>query len=201
MKAVIFCGGNVDICALRYIDDGDLIVCADSGYDRALALGIVPDIIIGDMDSISADYTENDSIVYPTRKDYTDSELVIDYVIEKGADKIVMFGMIGTRFDHSFANISLLLKCRGRDAVIIDKNNIIQMLFDTVTVGGNVGDTVSILPFSGDLEGVTTTGLEYPLYDSTVRIGTSLGVSNKMTGKVCTISLKKGIALIIRSND
>ncbi|MBE7016176.1 MAG: hypothetical protein E7417_05070 [Ruminococcaceae bacterium] len=70
-----------------------------------------------------------------------------------------------------------------------------------MVIEGAVGDTVSILPFSGDLEGVSTEGLEYSLSDSEVKLGTSLGVSNRMTEDTCKITIKKGTALVIRSKD
>lgn len=201
MRAVIICGGNVGEYILEYVDKDDCIICADSGYDRAIKYGLSPDIIIGDMDSVKADFSSENTIVYPSRKDYTDSELVLDYAISNGFDKILMFGMTGTRMDHTYANISLLLKCRNADVVIIDENNEIRMLFDEIKIKGKIGDTVSILPFSSDLVGVTSKGLEYSLNNSTVKIGTSLGVSNKMTEEACTIEIKEGIALVIRSKD
>ena len=201
MRAVIICGGSVDEYILDYIKETDYIICADSGFDHANKFGIKPNIIIGDMDSVRTGIGALQSIVYPTKKDFTDSELALFHAIEKGADQILMFGMMGTRMDHSYANLSLLLNCRYIDAVIIDSNNIIRMVFDELTINGEIGDTVSILPFSGDVQGVTTSGLEYPLTDSTLKIGTSLGVSNKMTHKKCSITVKKGTALVIRSKD
>jgi len=201
MRAVIVCGGNVGAYISEYLKEDDYIICADSGYDHARMLGISPDIVIGDMDSVKTQYNEEKTLIYPTRKDFTDSELALDYAIGKGYKNIIMFGMIGTRMDHTYANLSLLLKCRGIDAVIIDNNNHIRMVFDKIIINGKCGDTVSILPFSGDVTGVTTTGLEYSLNDSTLKIGTSLGVSNVMTADVCIVSVKEGVALVIRSND
>ena len=201
MRAIVICGGCVGEYILNYVKSDDYIICADSGYDRAKKFGIKPDIIIGDMDSVKADLEDNSTIIYPQKKDFTDSELALFHAKEKGATEILMFGMIGTRMDHSYANISLLLNCRDADAVIIDGNNIIRMVFDEISIKGEIGDAVSILPFSGDVQGVTTKGLEYPLSDSTLKMGTSLGVSNKMTEKECCITIKKGAALVIRSND
>lgn len=201
MRAVIICGGTVEDYILDYIKDTDYVICADSGYDRAKKFSIEPNIIIGDMDSVKTDLGDNQSIVYPAKKDFTDSELALFHAIEKGADQILMFGMIGTRMDHTYANLSLLLNCKDIGAVIIDGNNIIRMVFDQLTLHGEIGDTVSILPFAGDVHGVSTSGLEYPLENSTIKIGTSLGVSNKMTNPQCCITVKKGTALVIRSND
>ena len=201
MRSIIICGGNVDSYILDYIRDGDYIICADSGYDHARKFGISPDIVIGDMDSVKSDYTSENTVLFPPKKDFTDSELALKFAMDKGFDEILMFGMIGTRMDHSFANLSLLLNCKGFDAKIIDKNNIIQMVFDEITLNGKIGDTISILPFSEDAIGVTTSGLLYTLNNATIKIGTSLGVSNQMTDNVCTIKVKEGKVLVIRSND
>ena len=201
MRAVIICGGNVGEYIIDYITQSDYIISADSGYDHAIKFGIKPDIVIGDMDSVVADLKDKKTIIYPQKKDFTDSELALFHARELGATEILMFGMIGSRMDHSYANISLLLNCRDIDVAIIDSNNIIRMVFDELSLKGEIGDTVSILPFSGDAEGVTTKGLEYPLTDGTIKIGTSLGVSNKMVQNQCSVTIKKGTALVIRSKD
>lgn len=201
MRAIIICGGRVGSYINNYIKDSDYVICADSGFDRASEYGIKPDIIIGDMDSVKSDYAGENTAIYPARKDYTDSELALYHALEKGYTEILMFGMVGTRMDHTFANLSLLLNCREIDAVIIDENNYIYLVSDKITINASVGDTVSILPFLGDLKGVTTSGLEYPLDNSTIKIGTSLGVSNKMTEATCHIEIKEGTALVIRSKD
>lgn len=201
MRAVIICGGNVGEYITDYIKPDDFVICADSGYDRAMKFGIKPDIVIGDMDSVTAVPAEENKIIYPARKDFTDSELAVLYAKEHNYGEILMFGMIGTRMDHSLANITLLKQTRGIKAVIIDANNEIYLLEGEITVSGNVGDTVSIVPFEGDISGVTTSGLDYPLCDGTIKCGTSLGVSNVMTEKNCKITIKNGSAFIIRSKD
>ncbi|MBO5059693.1 MAG: thiamine diphosphokinase [Clostridia bacterium] len=201
MRAVIICGGNVGEYINKYIEDGDFIICADSGYDRAKSCGISPDIVIGDMDSVeSRDLPEN-KIVYPARKDFTDSELVVHYALEHGFSDVLLFGMIGTRMDHTLANISLLEQLKGINAVIIDEYNEIYFAESEMTICGNIGDTISIIPFGGDAVGVTTSGLDYPLSGGVIKSGTSLGVSNMMTAESCSIKIDKGTAFVIRSRD
>lgn len=201
MRAVIICGGNVGKYILDYVRDDDYIICADSGYDRAMGYGIKPDIIIGDMDSIKGDYSSKNIEIYPAKKDFTDSELAIKHAISKGYTEILMFGMIGTRMDHTFSNLSLLFGYKDSNITIIDEHNIIYLVSGEITINASCGDIVSILPFSGDLIGVTAYGLEYPLLNSTIKFGTSLGVSNKMTEDACHIEIKEGTALVIRSKD
>lgn len=199
MRGIIICGGNVGEYIKDYIKPDDFIICADSGYDRATAFGIKPSVVIGDMDSTSFSDIPFEKITYPIRKDYTDSELAINYAKEKGFDTVLMFGMVGSRMDHSLANITLLPGIPN--AVIIDENNEIYYADAKFSLSGNKGDTVSIIPFMGDCLVARSRGLDYPLSDTEIKCGTTLGVSNVMTENLCEIEIEKGSAFIIRSKD
>lgn len=199
MRGVIICGGNVGEYIKNYIKPDDFVICADSGYDRAKTFGIKPDVVIGDMDSTGESEIPYELVTYPVRKDFTDSELAVDYAIEKGFHEILMFGMIGTRMDHSLANITLLQ--RIPKAVIIDANNEIYYAVGKFAISGKAGDTVSIIPYMGDCVVAKSKGLDYPLLDTTIKCGTTLGVSNVMTDDICEIEIEKGSAFIIRSRD
>lgn len=199
MRGVIICGGNVGDYIKNHVTCDDFVICADSGYDHAKRFGIVPDIVIGDMDSTKYSDIPEEKMLYPKRKDYTDSELAIMYAAEKGFDSVLLFGMIGTRMDHSLANIGMI--SRLKNGVIIDGNNEIYFAENEFSLKGKQGDIISIIPFSEDLLGVTTKGLDYPLENGTIKCGTSLGVSNVMTGDSFHITIEKGKALIIRSKD
>lgn len=199
MRGIIICGGSVGEYIRDYINFGDFVICADSGYDRAKENGITPDIVIGDMDSTAYTDIPVEKRVFPKRKDFTDSELAVMYADEKNFDEVLMFGMIGTRMDHTLANISLL--SRLKNAVIIDSNNEIYFAEREFTLCGNPGDTVSVIPCGRDVSGVTLEGLDYPLQNATVKWGTSLGVSNVMKENECRIKIEKGSAFIIRSRD
>lgn len=199
MRGIIICGGNAGEYIKNYIKPDDFIICADSGYDHAKRFGITPHIVIGDMDSTQFADISEEKMLYPKRKDFTDSELAIMYALEKGFDNLLMFGMIGTRMDHTLANISML--ARVKNGTIIDENNEIYFADGKFSIDGKAGDNISIIPFKEDLFGVTTEGLDYPLENGTIRCGTSLGVSNVMTGSICRIKIEKGKALIIRSKD
>lgn len=199
MTGVIICGGNVGEYIKDYIKPDDFVICADSGYDHAKRFGIQPDIVIGDMDSTKFSDISEEKRLYPKRKDFTDSELAIMYAEEKGFKQTLLFGMIGTRMDHSLANISML--SRLKNAVIIDANNEIYFTKSEISLSGKSGDIISIIPFKDDLFGVTTDGLDYSMEKGTVKCGTSLGVSNVMLGDTCHIKIEKGAAFIIRSKD
>ena len=199
MRGVIICGGKVGEYIKDYIKPDDFVICADSGYDRAKAFGITPDIVIGDMDSTCEKEIPFEKITYPVRKDFTDSELAVNYAKEKGFDAVLMFGMIGTRMDHSLANISLLSQLD--DAVIIDANNEIYFADGKFTLSGKIGDTISIIPYKEDILVAKSKGLDYPLLNITIKCGTTLGVSNAMIENECEIEIEKGSAFIIRSRD
>ena len=199
MRGIIICGGKVGEYIKDYIKPDDFVICADSGYDRAKAFGITPDIVIGDMDSTCEKEIPFEKITYPVRKDFTDSELAVNYAKEKGFDSVLMFGMIGTRMDHSLANISLLSQLD--DAVIIDANNEIYFADGKFTLSGKIGDTISIIPYKEDILVAKSKGLDYPLLNITIKCGTTLGVSNAMIENECEIEIEKGSAFIIRSRD
>lgn len=201
MRAIIICGGNVGGYINKYLKPDDFVICADSGYDRAKEFNIKPNVIIGDMDSVREFPDGENTIVYPVRKDFTDSELVVKYALENGYDEILMFGMIGSRMDHTLSNLMLLKNTGSVNAVIIDGNNEIYFTKDELTLSGKCGDIVSIIPIEKDVEGITTEGLEYPLQNGKIKLGTTLGVSNVMTVDVCKVAVKNGSVFVIRSKD
>lgn len=201
MRAIIICGGNVGEYIGDYLKDGDFVICADSGFDSAKKYGIKPDIIIGDMDSVKSKIESENTRIYPTRKDFTDSELAVFYAKEHGFDSVLMFGMTGTRMDHTMTNISLLKHFYGLDACIIDSNNEIYAVDSEISIKGKKGDVISILPFDENTGEVTSCGLEYPLCGEALKFGEGRGVSNVMTENECRVSVNNGAVLVIRSRD
>lgn len=205
MRAVII--GNGEITDYEYIlgklRSGDYIICADGGYRHAKALGIKPDVLIGDMDSIGDGEYDGEIINLPIRKDFTDSEVCVKYILLKDFDDILMLGFTGTRQDHTITNLMLLKQIAesGKKAHIIDEHNEIYFTEDETVIYGKKGDIISIIPFGGNLLGVTTNGLDYPLIDEDLIFGQSRGVSNIMTSNRCQISVKGGFGLIIKARD
>lgn len=205
MRAVIIGGGNLDNAGFcrTVISKDDFVICADSGYDFAVAVGITPDIVIGDLDSVKSTDINVEIIKYPVRKDATDGELAVDYALERGYTEIVMLGFIGVRTDHTLTNISFLKKIKkfGAKGTILDCRNEIRLLEDEIVLGGKKGDLVSIVPVTDTVCGVTTLNLEYPLNGENLYYGESRGVSNVMLGDSCTIKAEQGCALVIKSRD
>lgn len=210
MKTIIIGNGEInDYDIIReYFDEAYIIAC-DGGVRHCRAMMIMPNIMVGDFDSANredAQFFENLGVLkseYPVRKDKTDMEIAIDLAIEKESDEIYIVGGLGSRFDHSLANVHILLRPMrlGIRACLLDEHNIITLVEDSIDIFGEEGQTVSLIPLTTEVKGITTENLDYALDDFTMEIGHSLGVSNVMTGDVATISVKEGILILIMSRD
>lgn len=196
MRAVII--GNGSICDYSYIKSklrgDDFFICADGGLKHIAELGIKPDIAIGDFDS-SEKCDSVKTYVYPEDKDFTDGELAVDYALQSGYDEILLIAMTGTRLDHTMTNIFQLAKSKGIS--LIDDKNEIHIVRDTLEIESKKGKTLSIIPVFSDLEGITSTGLLYPLKDETLCFGKGRGNSNVITDDKCIISVKSGMGVVI----
>ncbi len=185
------------------------IISVDGGTRHLCKIDKIPHVIIGDLDSISEEmirYFQKQNVQFykfPSRKDFTDTELAIKYAVSKKASEITIVGGIGTRLDHTLANIALLIPIldKGIKARILNEYNEIIAIDKHIELEGKIGEYLSILPYGTEVEGVTLTGLEYPLYNKKVHIGDSIGVSNRFIEPKATISIKKGYLLVIRSKD
>lgn len=203
MRAVIFGGGTVEKSCIPLISDEDYVICADGGCDRAAAAGITPDIVLGDMDSVKGGTDGLKTVTFPCRKDETDSELAVEYALAHGYDELIMLGFTGTRLDHTAANLTLLKRIaqRGARGVIIDAHNEIYYIEKMIKISGRRGSLLSVIPLEGDMEGVSTKGLDYPLCNETLYFGKSRGVSNVITADECEITVHSGGGLIILAKD
>lgn len=200
-RAVILCSGIIDI----NIDISKaLVICADGGYSEAEKLGIVPDIIIGDCDSVDKPYPRGiQHIIYPSEKDKTDTELCIDYAIENGCAEIVLFGATGGRLDHEFANYNLLvygLK-KGVKIKIVDAFNEIWAENKPFSLKRNEKKYISFFPFGGSVDGFCIRGLKYTAENLTLECNSSLTCGNEFTDDDAYISFKRGVLLVMRCND
>lgn len=202
MKALIIGSGNFSERIFSFLGDCFFTICADGGYDHAMEYGINPDIVIGDMDSVKEEITGK-TLIFPKEKDETDSEIAINYAIENGYTELVLAGFTGSRIDHTLNNILLLKMAhqKGAKAVIIDEKNEIYYLDQKLTLDAKSGEFLSIIPIEGDVLGVTAQNVKYPLNDETLYFGKSRGISNEFLGERCTITVKKGSAIVVKSKD
>ena len=183
-----------------------LIICCDGGARHLQYLGIKPDIIIGDMDSIDpallASYSTSgiNIIKYPANKDFTDTELALDYALSLKPEKIFIWGALGGRIDHTLANVFLLGKGpeKGIRTYLIDEYGEAFVLDKETAFINETGKTVSLLALSPEVTGITLTGFLYPLQEGTLLMGESRGISNIITNARASISVRQGKLLVIR---
>lgn len=186
----------------------DYIIGADGGCNHLDKMSMLPNYVIGDLDSIKKDLIDNyqkHNIIFkkfPTRKDHTDSELCVHLAKNLGAKKIDFIGALGGRIDHTLANIGFMYYVSEmgiKPRIITDTEEILIVHNTTEVISGKKGDTLSIIALKTDALGVTLENLEYPLDDATVKYMSPLGISNVMLQDECTITVKEGYLLVIRN--
>lgn len=171
-------------------------------------MNIIPDYIIGDLDSINENiinYYKSKNVKFekfPTKKDETDTELCIELSSKLKAKEIHLIGALGGRIDHTIANINLLYYIRQKGInpkIISEKEEIYIAIEEEIIIDGNIGDTISILPIKGDAKGVTLNNLEYPLNNDDIEFSRPLGISNVMADTNCSIKVNEGSLIIIKN--
>jgi len=213
MTAVIISHGSINdmqyhrkVINRKIMREDDLIICADGGAYYAQKMGLEPHAIIGDFDSCDEHFMENfknsEIIKHFKKKDKTDTELAVDYAIEKNQKYIILLGSIGSRLDHTLANFGLLKMMfeKGVKGEIIDDNNQAFLVSDRARINGR-GCFISLIPFWGDVSGVTLKGFEYPLSNDTLKMGSSRGVSNVLQDEYGEIEIKNGLLLVVKARE
>jgi thiamine pyrophosphokinase len=197
-------------------DAADLVVAADGGWDKAVSLGLLPDLLIGDADSLpEARYLAlaADGVPIersPAAKDESDAELALLAALRRGATHVTVLGALGgKRFDHALANVGLLSLPGSQDAEVelLDGTTRIRSLGAPGPDGkaarcrldGATGDLVSLLPLGVAALGVTTHGLRYPLHDETLPPGPARGLSNVRTAVDASVTLRGGCLLVVET--
>lgn len=202
LKALLILNGEKvnSTTILKLKDESDFILSADGGTDYCVELGIIPDLVIGDLDSISPktlDILKKKEVpinVFPIKKDKTDSQLSIEYLMDKGAEEITIIGAIGSRIDHTLANILLLktIKDKGIKGKIVHNNNIIYIIDDELIMDKKNGYFVSIIPIESKGVLVSLKGFEYNLSKVKIDFASTLGVSNFVIDEKGYIKVHEG---------
>lgn len=211
MKTVIVANGTLSQTdeLLSRIQQADMVIAADGGAVHLHHMGIVPEIIIGDLDSTPKEILsffkkkQIKILKHPVRKDQTDMELCMEYAIDHGCTDLLIMGATSTRLDHTLANIFLLRKLadQGVPATILDAYNDIHIVVSSLTLMGRPGDLISVIPLSDHVKGLTLEGLEYPLTDQSLCMGTPTGISNVFKQRNAEITLKSGAVLVIKPKE
>ncbi|MGM1044671.1 MAG: thiamine diphosphokinase [Bacillota bacterium] len=209
-RILIFTGGNLSTHLLEVIQKNDYIIGADRGALFLIENGINPNVSVGDFDSISTDQLHtvtsmSERIVQcdPIDKNLTDTELAFDVALELAPTEILLLGGTGTRMDHTLANIHMLLRGVQHQVhcSMLDDHNYITLTGSTCEVEDRGFTYVSLLPLTPEVTGIDLEGFQYPLHNATLKIGQSLGISNRLSASRGTVKIEGGLLLIIQSKD
>jgi thiamine pyrophosphokinase len=182
------------------------VIAADGGLERAGELGLEVDVLVGDLDSVSsaafarAETNGTRIVRHPVAKDATDLELALDEAAALGARRVLVIASGGGRLDHLAASL-LLLGAERYAALELDAlvgDAVVHVVRGERTFRGEPGDLVTLLPLGGAAEGVTTSGLEYPLAGETLDPGSTRGVSNVFLAGEAHVTVASGVVLAIR---
>lgn len=206
-RIVIFANGDLpDLDKARAIlREDDYILCADGGMRHASSLDLVPDLVIGDMDSADKGFLRQLEAYdvpierYPRDKNETDLELAINKAIELKPREILILAALGGRFDQTLANIALLSAVRLSTFDVRLDDGVEEIFFvrDQAQVRGRSGDIVSLLPWGGAVTGVRTENLRWTLHDETLHPEKTRGISNEMTDDLAKVKIESGLLLIV----
>jgi thiamine pyrophosphokinase len=207
MRAVVVAGadsaGGLDG---ELLESADLVVAADRGAEALARLGRIPDVLVGDMDSITPQTRRHieakgvEVILLPPAKDETDTEAAVRLAIERGAEEIIIYGALGgPRLDHLIANLLLLLAPWLEPARVrmVDDLHEVFLVKGEADVRGKPGDVVSLLPLDKEVKDVRTDGLLYPLAGEALHRSPTRGVSNVMIGDRARVTHGPGELLLI----
>ena len=204
-RIIIFANGDLPNLekARALLHDDDFIIAADGGTRHALALGLTPNIIIGDMDSLPVNFDiskfNDDVILYPQDKNETDLELAIQHALTLNPEQIVILAALGGRLDQTLGNIALISGLQPATCNLKLDDGIEEVFFcrDQVQVNGSSGDIVSLIPWQGEVTGIVTTGLKWRLQDETLYPQKTRGISNEMLDDSATVQIKSGLLLVV----
>ncbi len=210
-RAVIVSGGRLGAWALEHIRPSDYVIGADSGADFLVRSGRNPDLALGDFDSVPQDRLPairaaagETCAVDAVDKDWTDTELAMREALRRGYRRILLLGGLGTRFDHSLANVHLLQQAfdHGCEAILLDEHNEIRLCSGECRIKADSKfPYVSLLPLTPKATGVTLTGFRYPLREAVLTLGYSIGISNVLEAETGRITVREGLLLVVRSRD
>ena len=208
MKAFIYTGGAVTEKNIsERPGEDDLVIAADSGYRNAKKMGVVPNLLLGDFDSLnqSEKLPEDLEILQgPAEKDDTDTQLAVKVALERGAKQLVIIGGLDGRLDHTLSNLAILedLASRHISAIITNGQNRVRFIRDSGVILMRDGFRYfSILAADPVVKGVSVDGCKYPLKKAKLLRTNQYAVSNEIIGNCALIEIKKGGAWVVESND
>ncbi|HDS05682.1 MAG TPA: thiamine diphosphokinase [Deltaproteobacteria bacterium] len=199
--------GNISFFQKKLAEIPDrFIICCDGAARHLAKTKIKPDIVLGDMDSLEPFFLESfkkkgiKTIEYPVQKNFTDTELALDYALNMNPSAIYIWGASGGRIDHILGNVFLLIKGKRANVntYLIDEYAEAFLPKNKVIFSAAVSCTVSLLPLTEKVEGITLSGFAYPLNNETLRMGETRGLSNYIQKSTAKINFVSGELLVIR---
>jgi thiamine pyrophosphokinase len=218
VRAIVIADGDVparsilDAAWTGWDEGAGFIVAADGGALGATRLGLRPDLVVGDLDSLAPSEVERirregiEVEAWPVTKDASDAELALRAALARDPVAVTILGALGgSRFDHALANVWLLAlpEAAGREAALLDGRTRVRLLTapGRLDLSGRPGDLVTLLAFGGDADGVTTEGLAYPLRDEPLAAGPSRGLSNVRSDRRAGVAVRAGRLLVIEIHE
>lgn len=214
-RVLIVSGGSIDdafVLDLLEKNSYETVIACDSGMEFFRRNGLYPDLILGDFDSTdrtTVDYFKEQTEVrleqFPAQKDWTDTELAVRRGLELEPEHIDLVGATGTRLDHVLGNLQLL--ALGLEAEVsiflLDANNRIRLADRPLKLkkSEQYGDFISLIPYGGEVSGLTLKGMKYPLEGAILRQDVSLGISNEIVDDEALISFEKGKLYVMETKD
>lgn len=201
-RCVIFCAGGFDRLMVP-IEKTDRVVAADGGYAHVLSLGVTPDAVLGDFDSLG--YVPAGAEQFPVEKDDTDAMLAVRWGLAQGCRSFLIYGALdGPRPDHTLASYQTLqfLAEQGAQGYLVGLSYVATVIKDgKIAFPASAKGTVSVFCMGADARGVSISGLKYPLENGTLRAGYPLGVSNSFTGSPAQIRVEQGSLLVLYERE
>ncbi len=211
MKGIIISGGSPPTKELleKEISTSSIIIGADSGANILYEYGLKPDILLGDFDSIDKkvlEYYKNldcNIDIYPSEKDFTDTELAFNKATELSCDEICFLGCTGSRMDHFLGNLGLLKRClkKGINAYIKDDNNYIFLTDKSLVLKGNRGQTFSLQAYSDVVKNLSIHNAKYKLENYDLTLGDPMTVSNEFLDTDVEVVFDEGFLMILFTCD
>ncbi len=180
--------------------ENSFIIAADKGFKSLSDCGILPDLLVGDFDSLGYVPNFSNIIKLPAEKDETDTAFAVKMGLEKRCELFLLYGMLGSRLDHSLSNLQLLsfLSKKGKRAFIVDENvTVAAITDDEVHFHEKSKGIISVFALGETAEGVTIKGLKYPLCNAVIKHDCPIGVSNEFIGEKSSISVSNGTLTVL----
>lgn len=201
MRTLILCNGEPSSGKLldTFVSRCDYFVAADGAGNHALKMGFTPDVIIGDLDSYRPVKSFNGTVIRDSDQETNDLEKAMKLAVKKGASRIDILGATGNRLDHSLKNLSVLARFASQcDRLMMADDHLMTLVIPSgFSVDLPEGHMVSMFPLSGKAEGITTSGLKYPLRSETLENGKRDGSSNEASGGTVRITYARGVLLFM----